>query len=121
MDNMHTDEIPIKSINRIKKKLLITKQGCKETFVKEKIQRAKLRSRKEKLLQCTSDGADKTDRVSLIITHDNCHNPALPNIHRILHRKQPVLHPSGAHRLKKNFKRHLSLLLIVVLLTFVAF
>lgn len=37
------------SIELKKKKLLITKQGCKETFVKEQIHRAKLRSRNEKL------------------------------------------------------------------------
>ena len=40
----------------------------------------------------------KTNRVPFIITH----NPALPNIHKILHRKQPILHSS--ERLSEIFK-----------------
>ena len=46
----------------------------------------------------TPDVTEKTNRVPFIITH----NPALPNIHKILHRKQPILHSS--ERLSEIFK-----------------
>ena len=35
-------------------------------------------------------GAKNTNRISFVITY----NPALPNIQRILHKKQPILHAS---------------------------
>ena len=47
-------------------------------------------SRNEALKEHTPDDTKKTNNsgVPFIITH----NPALPNIHKILHRKRPILH-----------------------------
>ena len=68
----------------------LTKRGYKDNFVKEQIRRAKRISRNEDLQEHTPDDTKKTNRAPSIITH----NPALPNIHKILHRKQPILHSS---------------------------
>ena len=76
----------------------LTKRGYKDNFVKEQIRRAKPISRNEALQEHTPDDTKKTNRVPFIITH----NPALPNIHKILHRKQPILHSS--ERLSEIFK-----------------
>ena len=76
----------------------LTKRGYKDNFVKEQIRRAKQISRDEALQEHTLDDIKKTSRVPFIITH----NPALSRIHKILHRKQPILHSS--ERLSEIFK-----------------
>ena len=81
-------------------KNFLTKRGYKDNFVKEQIRRAKRIYRNEALqeVQHTPDDTKKTNRVPFIITH----NPALPNIHKILHGKQPIFHSS--ERLSEIFK-----------------
>ena len=46
----------------------------------------------------TPDEAKKTNKVPFVIPY----NPALPKIHKILHRKQPILHSSKP--LNETFK-----------------
>ena len=89
----------------------LVKGGYKERFVKKQIDRTRQIPRQQALQEHKRD--DKCDRVPLVITY----NQAQPNIQKILHNKQPLLHSSGANQ---SLKKLLSLL-IADLLIFVTF
>ena len=65
----------------------LTKRGYKNNFVKSQISRAKSTPRNDTLKE-NSPEIKKTYRVPLITTY----NPALPNIHKVLRQKHPILH-----------------------------
>ena len=66
--------------------LYLTKRGYKNRFVKRQIPRAKLIPRNGALNEHKHD-RPKPTRVLFIVTH----NPTLPNIREIPHKKQPIL------------------------------
>ena len=65
----------------------LTKRGYKNNFVKSQISRAKSIPRNDTLKE-NSPEIKKPDRVPFITPY----NPALPNIHKVLRQKQPILH-----------------------------
>ena len=65
--------------------------------MKSQISRAKSIPRNDTLKENSSE-IKKPDRVAFITTY----NPALPNIHKVLRQKQPILHSTG--RLHDIFK-----------------
>ncbi|XP_078372690.1 uncharacterized protein LOC144656333 [Oculina patagonica] len=67
----------------------LVKRGYKQRFISEQIDRARLVSRAESLQEHTRE--TRSDRVPLVITY----NPALRNIQKILHNKQPLLNSSS--------------------------
>ena len=75
----------------------LTKRGYKNNFVKSQISRAKSIPRNDTLKE-NSPEIKKPDRAPLITTY----NPALPNIHKVLRQKQPILH--STERLHEMFK-----------------
>ena len=75
----------------------LTKRGYKNNFVKSQISRAKSIPRNDTLKE-NSPEIKKPDRVPFITTY----NPALPNIHKVLRQKQPILH--STERLHEIFK-----------------
>ena len=75
----------------------LTKRGYKNNFVKSQISRAKSIPRNDTLKE-NSPEIKKPDRVPFITTY----NPALPNIHKVLRQKQPILH--STERLHDIFK-----------------
>ena len=75
----------------------LTKRGYKNNFVKSQISRAKSIPRNDSLNE-NSPEIKKPDRVPFITTY----NPSLPNIHKVLRQKQPILH--STERLHEIFK-----------------
>ena len=78
----------------------LTKRGYKNNFVKSQTSRAKSIPRNKTLRENLPE-IKKPDRVPFITTY----NPALPNIHRVLRQKQPILH--STERLHEILKKHL--------------
>ena len=76
----------------------LTKRGYKNNFVKSQISRAKSIPRNDTSVKENSPEIKKPDRVPFITTY----NPALPNIHKVLRQKQPILH--STERLHEIFK-----------------
>ena len=74
----------------------LVKRGYKERFVKQQIDRARQIPREQALQEHKRD--NKCDRIPFVITY----NPAQPDIQKILHNKQPLLHSSD--RFKEIFK-----------------
>ena len=77
----------------------LVKSGYKERFVKQQIDRTRQIPRQQALQEHKRD--NKCDIVPFVIMY----NPAQPNIQKILHSKQPLLHSSD--RCKEIFKETL--------------
>ncbi|XP_078374508.1 uncharacterized protein LOC144658057 [Oculina patagonica] len=75
----------------------LTKRGYKNRFVKSQISRAKLIPREDTLKEHLHE-IKEPSRVPFILTY----NPALPNINKILRKKQPILH--STERLHEIYK-----------------
>ena len=75
----------------------LTKRGYKPSFVRGQISRAKLIPRNDTLKEQSHD-IKKPSRVPFTITY----NPALPNINKILQKKQPILNSTA--RLQNIYK-----------------
>ena len=75
----------------------LAKRGYKNNFVKSQISRGKSIPRNDTLKE-NSPEIKKPYRVPFITTY----NPALPNIHKVLSQKQPILH--STERLHEIFK-----------------
>ena len=88
---------------------LRNKTRVQRYFIKEQIRRVKQIPKNKALKEHTHIDTKETNRVPFMIAD----NPSLPNIHKILHRKQPIL-----YSLVKSSKKHLSSL-TVAFLTFV--
>ncbi|KAL9988930.1 hypothetical protein ACROYT_G003426 [Oculina patagonica] len=78
----------------------LTKRGYKNRFVKSQISRAKLIPREDTLKEHLHE-IKEPSRVPFILTY----NPALPNINKILRKKQTISIPQNAYT--KSTKNHL--------------